>query len=144
MEENTEQTTPETTPEAVTIPVTDTTETSEVTTEPAVTSSPITFSAPVLDGVTDATSNTTGEPAVVQPNVPTVPEAAVVSQDGPTARSNLLAAGEQIEGVLTHLNNNRTIHHDVTELENKLKEARQWIATELDVPLTIFGNPAAN
>lgn len=117
-------------------------ETPEAAPEPDTQAEPeVPVSEPV---VTDATSNTTGEPAVQQPVVPNITQHSVVSQDGPTARNNLLTAGELIENVLTHLNQNKSIHHDVTELEDKLKDARKWIADELDVPLTIFGNPAAN
>lgn len=84
------------------------------------------------------------EPAVEQPALVTPQVPGSVSQDGPTARNDLVTVGQLIENVLSHLDQNRSIHHDVTELENKLKDARQWLATELDVPLTTFGNPAAS
>jgi hypothetical protein len=91
--------------------------------------------------VTDATSNT--EPAVTAPVAPNVPEPGVVSQDGPTARNDLQKAGEMVEAVISHVAATKSIHHDTTELEDKLKEVRTWIAKELGVAESVFGNPAA-
>lgn len=142
-----EQTNSET-PENVETQVTDTSQTEDVVTTPAPehgdSETPTVPEVPETQPtITDATSNTTGLPAVQAPTVPNQPTPGVVSQDGPTAHNDLLKTGESIEGVLSHLNSSRSIHHDVTELEDILKSARQWLADELNVPVTIFGNAAA-